>query len=53
MKTLIIIPTYNEKDTIVVLLRAINDLKITQLDVLVVDDSSPDGTGERVKMEAG
>ena len=52
MKTLIIIPTYNEKDTIVVLLRAINDLKITQLDVLVVDDSSPDGTGERVKAEA-
>jgi len=42
-QTLVIIPTYNEKDNI----RSIIDLVLAQaphLDVLVVDDNSPDGT---------
>lgn len=49
MRTLIIIPTYNEKDNIKPLLVAISDLKQKNLEVLVVDDSSPDGTGKIVE----
>lgn len=48
MKTRIIIPTYNERENVVPLLaellRAAPDVRI-----LVVDDSSPDGTGEIVR----
>lgn len=48
MKTLVIIPTYNEIDNIEKLLgRLLNVLPI--LEVLVVDDNSPDGTGQLVK----
>lgn len=49
----IVLPTYNEKDNIGGLLEAIQSqrlrLKGTKLSVLVVDDSSPDGTGEIVQ----
>ena len=45
MKTLIILPTYNEHDNIEVVVGQILDLGLG-LDVLVVDDDSPDGTGE-------
>lgn len=49
----IVLPTYNEKDNIGRLLEAIYSQKLrlngTKLSVLVVDDSSPDGTGEIVK----
>lgn len=48
----IVLPTYNEKENIVRLLDAIQSqryrLNGTKLSVLVVDDSSPDGTGEIV-----
>ncbi len=44
MKPLIVIPTYNEKENISALVRAIKELKISSLDILVVDDNSPDGT---------
>ncbi|MCU0679679.1 MAG: glycosyltransferase, partial [Planctomycetes bacterium] len=44
MKTLIIIPTYNEKDNIAALAEKINALALSGLDILVVDDNSPDGT---------
>ena len=48
MSTLIVIPTYNEADNIVSLLDAV--LGATpDADVLVVDDSSPDGTGRLVR----
>jgi len=46
--TLVIIPTYNEKDTISAIVRAV----FTQekaVDILVVDDSSPDGTADLVR----
>ena len=45
---LIIIPTYNEKDTISDLLLKIGGI-YPSADILVVDDNSPDGTGEIVE----
>ena len=46
--TLVIIPTYNEKENIETIIRAVFSQE-KQFDILVVDDSSPDGTGEIVK----
>lgn len=47
-KSLILIPTYNEKENIVRLIREI--LKQDKsIDVLVIDDASPDGTGDMVE----
>ena len=48
MKTTVIIPTYNERENIAPLLDAILTLNVSDLSVLVVDDSSPDGTGAEV-----
>lgn len=48
LKGLVIIPTYNEKENIEAIIRAVLDQKLG-LHILVVDDSSPDGTGEIVK----
>jgi dolichol-phosphate mannosyltransferase len=47
VRTLIVIPTYNERENIASL---INDvLRVTpQADILVIDDGSPDGTGQLV-----
>lgn len=45
MKTLIIIPTYNEAENLSPLLQAIFSYA-PLTDVLIVDDHSPDGTGE-------
>jgi dolichol-phosphate mannosyltransferase len=44
---LIIIPTYNEYENIPPLLEAIFSY-VSQTDILIVDDNSPDGTGELV-----
>lgn len=49
MKTLVVIPTYNEKDNIARIIKAVFRLPLKKLEVLVVDDSSPDGTGTIVK----
>ncbi|MBI5525522.1 MAG: polyprenol monophosphomannose synthase [Deltaproteobacteria bacterium] len=43
-KVLIIIPTYNERENLPLLVREV--LATVPADVLVVDDNSPDGTGE-------
>lgn len=52
-RALIVIPTYNEKDTIPLIIRKIYSYDfsayITELHILVVDDNSPDGTGQAVK----
>lgn len=52
-KVILILPTYNEKDNIKELIGAIEDVftKLSRysLQILVVDDYSPDGTGEVVK----
>lgn len=45
-RVLVIVPTYNEIDNLPKLLDAILDLNIAGLEVLVVDDNSPDGTGK-------
>ena len=47
-KTLIIIPTYNEVENISSIIEAIFDVNLN-LDVLVVDDNSPDRTSSVVK----
>ena len=47
-KTLIIIPTYNERENIERMLTAVH-AAVPDVDVLVVDDGSPDGTGDLVE----
>jgi dolichol-phosphate mannosyltransferase len=45
MKTVVMLPTYNERENIRDIIEAV--LKVeSSLEVLVVDDSSPDGTGD-------
>lgn len=44
MRTVIVIPTYNEKDNLGRLAQAIQEQN-DQIDILFVDDNSPDGTG--------
>jgi dolichol-phosphate mannosyltransferase len=48
LEKLVIIPTYNEKENIAAILAAIFGLQ-QHFHVLVIDDSSPDGTAEIVK----
>ena len=57
MKTIIIIPTYNEKENIGNLIEELEQVftKIPsefEMSILIVDDSSPDGTGEIVQTKA-
>ena len=44
MSSLVILPTYNERDNLPLVVTAL--LRIPQVNVLIVDDASPDGTGE-------
>jgi glycosyltransferase involved in cell wall biosynthesis len=44
-RTLVIIPTYNERENLPLILQRLNQVH-PDLHVLVVDDSSPDGTGQ-------
>lgn len=48
MKTLIVIPTYNEKDNIAKLIPEVLAQR-DQIEILVVDDNSPDGTAQVVR----
>jgi dolichol-phosphate mannosyltransferase len=48
MERLVIIPTYNEKENIEAIIKAVMDLPIV-FNVLVIDDGSPDGTAAIVK----
>lgn len=48
MKTIIIIPTYNEKDNIKKMINTVLSLP-DYIELLVVDDNSPDGTGNIVE----
>ena len=52
MRSVIVVPTYNEADSVGSMLDRLTSLDGTRADlpdILVVDDSSPDGTGELVK----
>ncbi len=47
-KRIVIIPTYNEKENIEAIIRKVFSLPIA-FDMLIVDDSSPDGTARIIK----
>jgi dolichol-phosphate mannosyltransferase len=51
LSTLVVLPTYNEADTIVDVLRRIR-AAAGPVDILVVDDSSPDGTADLAEAAA-
>ncbi len=44
LKTLVIVPTYNERDNLPALVQRVTALPVP-VEMLVVDDNSPDGTG--------
>ncbi|MBO7522272.1 MAG: glycosyltransferase, partial [Bacteroidales bacterium] len=48
MKNVVIIPTYNEKENIRAIIKAVFALTVP-FDVLIIDDNSPDGTADIVK----
>ena len=50
MRRLIIIPTYNERENVVRMIRRLMAME-QGFDLLIVDDGSPDGTAELVRQE--
>jgi dolichol-phosphate mannosyltransferase len=53
-RALVCVPTYNERDNVEALVRALGEVIDTARDgVLVIDDGSPDGTGEIADRLAG
>ena len=53
MKSLVVIPAYNEAENIEKMIDKILFQGIKGLDILIVDDNSPDGTGDIVEEIAG
>lgn len=51
-RNLVIIPTFNESENIANMIREVSSLS-EGFDILIVDDSSPDGTGDIVKSLMG
>lgn len=49
MKTSIIIPTYNRKETLIRCLQSIEEQSQLPFEVIVIDDGSSDGTGDYLK----
>ena len=47
--SIVIIPTYNEKENIRAITEAVLEIAEHQFDVLVIDDGSPDGTAAIVR----
>jgi dolichol-phosphate mannosyltransferase len=45
-QVVVVIPTYNELDNLPKITQALFELNIAALEILIVDDGSPDGTGE-------
>lgn len=54
MKLSVVMPVYNEKNTIKEILRQVRSVDLGDLDkeIIVVDDCSTDGTGDILKLEA-
>jgi dolichol-phosphate mannosyltransferase len=46
MKTIVVIPTYNEAESIPHLIRDLHALGLPDFSLLIVDDNSPDGTAD-------
>lgn len=47
--SIVIIPTYNEKENIEAIIRAVTGLQEHAFDILIIDDGSPDSTADIVK----
>jgi dolichol-phosphate mannosyltransferase len=45
-KTIVVLPTYNEIENLPLIVEAVFALPVQNLNILVVDDNSPDGTGQ-------
>ncbi len=45
-RMIVVLPTYNERENLPIMVEALFGLGIDGLELLVVDDNSPDGTGE-------
>lgn len=43
---MVVVPTYNERENLPLLIAALQALPVENLQILVVDDQSPDGTGQ-------
>ena len=48
VSNIVIIPTYRERENIEAVVKSISSLKVA-FDILIIDDNSPDGTGDIVK----
>ncbi len=46
MKTIVVVPTYNEANNVPAIAAELWALDVPDLSILIVDDNSPDGTGE-------
>ena len=53
VRRVICLPTYNERENLEQMVRALGGLGLEGLEVLVIDDASPDGTGEIADRLAG
>ncbi len=45
-KVMVVLPTYNEADNLAPMVHTLLELPLDGLEILVVDDNSPDGTGQ-------
>jgi dolichol-phosphate mannosyltransferase len=52
-KVMVVVPTYNEAENLPVLVEKLLALDVPGLEILVVDDNSPDGTGQVADTLAG
>jgi len=46
VRSVICLPTYDERENLESMVRALGELRLEGLEVLIIDDASPDGTGE-------
>jgi len=53
LKTIIVLPTYNEAENLPRLIPQIMEMPIDGLEIMMVDDNSPDGTGDIAEELAG
>jgi len=49
MKTVVVIPTYDERENVAPMAKAVLGVAVPDLEILFVDDHSPDGTGDAIE----